>query len=301
MKINNISIIILTKNAGSTFKEVLDGVFSQNYKSFETIIIDSGSTDETLKIAKKYPVKIIQIKPFEFGHGRTRNLGVKLAKGKYVVFLTHDAIPNNEKWLTEIIKPLSNKKVAAVYGRQLPKDGENTLDKLFFLILYGKKAIEWTSGSYTSGDNIFSDANSAIMKDLLLENPYRNDIIVSEDYEWANRIMQKGYIIVYQPKAEVVHSHSYNLSSLFKRNFDIGVSYKFIKNFNNSASFLKKGTKLFANEAQFLIKAKKAHLLPNIFIRDVVRFIAINLGKNESVLPNNIKKYCLSAQKWYWI
>lgn len=296
-----ISIIILTKNAGSTLKAVLDGVFSQNYGSFETIIIDSGSTDDTLKIAKKYPLKIFRIKPSEFGHGKTRNLGVKLAKGKYVVFLTHDAIPNNKEWLAEILKPLSDKKVAAVYGRQLPKEEENRFDKLFLLVLYGKKAIEWTSGSYTSGDNIFSDANSAIKKDLLLENPYKNDIIVSEDYEWANRIMQKGYKIVYQPKAEVIHSHSYNLSSLFKRNFDIGVSYKYIKNFNDNAGFLKKGTKLFATEAQCLIKAKKTHLIPNIFLRDIIRYIAINLGKNESFFPKNIKKYYLSAQGWYWV
>lgn len=295
-----VSIIILTKNAGSTFKAVLDGIFLQNYKFFETIIIDSGSTDNTLKIAKEYPIKIIKIKPSEFGHGKTRNLGVKLTKGKYVVFLTHDAIPNNKEWLSEMLKPLSNNKVAAVYGRQLPKEKENTLDKLFFQVLYGRKAIEWTFGSYTSGDNIFSDANSAIRKDLLLVNPYKNDIIVSEDYEWANRIMQKGYKIVYQPKAEVTHSHSYNLSSLFKRNFDIGVSYKYIKNFNDSAGFIKKGIKLFATEAKYLIKAKKAYLLPSVFVRDVVRFIAINLGKNESIFPTNVKKSYLSAQRWYW-
>ena len=296
-----ISIIILTKNAGSTLKAVLDGVFSQNYGSFETIIIDSGSTDDTLKIAKKYPLKIFRIKPSEFGHGKTRNLGVKLAKGKYVVFLTHDSIPNNKEWLAEILNPFSDKKVAAVYGRQLPKEEENTLDKLFSLVLYGQKEIEWTVGSYTPGDNIFSDANSAIQKELLLENPYKNDIIVSEDYEWANRIMYKGYKVVYQPKAEVIHSHTYSLFSLFKRNFDIGVSYKYIKNFNDNAGFLKKGTKLFITEAQCLIKAKKAHLLPSIFIRDMVRFIAISLGKNESFFPKNIKKNYLSAQGWYWV
>lgn len=296
----NISIIILTKNAGSRFKAVLDGVFSQNYKSFETIIIDSGSTDDTLKISGKYPVKIIQIKSFEFGHGKTRNLGVKVAKGKYIVFLTHDAIPNNEEWLAEMIKPFSNSEVAAIYGRQLPKEDENMLDKLFFLVLYKKDSIEWTLGSYTSGDNIFSDANSIIRKDLLLENPYKDDIIVSEDYEWANRIMQKGYKIVYQPKAEVIHSHSYSLSSLFKRNFDIGVSYKYIKNFNDNAGFFKKGIKMFATEARYLIKAKKVHLLPGIFVRDFIRFIAIYLGKNESVFPNDIKKSYLSAQRWYW-
>ena len=296
-----ISIIILTKNAGSILKAVLDGVFSQNYGSFETIIIDSGSTDDTLKIVKKYPLKIFRIKPSEFGHGKTRNLGAKLAKGKYVVYLTQDAIPKSKLWLEELLKPFSSKEVAGVYGRQIPKEEENALDKLFFLALYGEKAIEWTSGSYTSGDNIFSDANSAIKKDLLLENPYKNDIIVSEDYEWANRIMQKGYKIVYQPKAEVIHSHTYNLFSLFKRNFDIGVSYKYIKNFNDNVGFLKKGTKLFITEAQCLIKEKKAHLLPSIFIRDIVRFIAINLGKSESIFPKYIKKHYLSAQRWYWV
>lgn len=300
MKNKLVSIVILTKNPGERFKLVLSKIFIQDFKNFEVLVIDSGSVDKTLKIAKKYPIKIIQIEPSEFGHGKTRNLGVKLAKGKYIVFLTHDAIPSNKKWLAEILKPLSDKKVAAVFGRQLPKEKENTLDKLFFLTLYGSKEIEWTSGSYTSGDNIFSDANSVIRKELLLDNPYKNGIIVSEDYEWANRIMQKGYKIIYQPKAEVIHSHSYNLYSLFKRNFDIGVSYKYIKNFNNNAGFLKKGAKLFITETQYLIKAKKIHLLPRLFTKDAIRFIAINLGKNESLFPNYIKKYYLSSQRWYW-
>lgn len=140
-----------------------------------------------------------------------------------------------------------------------------------------------------------------IKKDLLLENTDKNDIIVSEDYEWVNRIMQKGFKIVYQPKVEVIHSHFYNLYSLFKRNFDIGVSYKYIKNFNNNASFLIKGIKLFATEAQCLIKAKKANLIPSIFLRNIIHYIAINLGKNESIFPKYIKKHYLSAQRWYWV
>ncbi len=168
------------------------------------------------------------------------------------------------------------------------------------MVLYRQKEIEWTVGLYTPGDNIFSDANSAIQKQLLLENPYKNDIIASEDYEWANRIMYKGYKVVYQPKAEVIHSHSYNLYSLFKRHFDIGISYKYIKNFNDNTSFFKKGIKLFINEVKYLIKVKKAHLIPNIFIRDIIRFIAINLDKKESFFSKNIKKNYLSGQRRYW-
>jgi rhamnosyltransferase len=301
MNKNYFTIIILTKNAGPGFKSVLDGVFSQNRKPFETIIIDSGSTDATLEIAKQFPVKIVQIRSSEFGHGKTRNLGAKLAKGKYLVFLTHDAIPMNMSWLDEILAPFEDKMVAAVYGRQVPRKDENLLDKLFFLSLYGDRKIKWTEGSYTAGDNIFSDANSAIRKDLLITNPYKNDIIVSEDYEWANRIIGKGYQVVYQPKAKVIHSHSYNLVSLFKRNFDIGVSYKYISGFTENGNFLKKGLKLLGNEVKYLVKKKRYALIPSVIIRDGIRFIAINLGKSESLFPKNFKKRYLSAQRWYWI
>ena len=89
------SIIILTRNAGYNFKNTLDKIFSQKYKNFEVIIIDSASTDNTLDIAKQYSVKIKKIKAEDFGHGKTRNLGAKLATGKYVIYITHDAIPKD--------------------------------------------------------------------------------------------------------------------------------------------------------------------------------------------------------------
>lgn len=295
-----VSILIPTKNAGNIFRAVLGAVFSQNYESFEVIVIDSGSTDETLEIAKSYPVKVIQIDPSEFGHGKTRNFGVMLARGKYVVFLTQDAVPNNKEWLEELVKPFSDNKVAAVFGRQLARKEENFLDSNFFSVLYGKDEIEWVAGTYTAGDNIFSNVNSAVDKNLLLGNPFKIDIIVSEDCEWANRMMQKGCKIIYQPKAEVVHSHSYSLKTLFKRNFDIGVSYREIENFDSNVSFIKKGFKFFMAEVRILMKRKKAYLLPGVFVRDAIRLIAINLGKNEYLFSKKIKKKYLSAQSGYW-
>ena len=48
----SISIILLTKNAGITFKSVLDGIFNQSIRPLEVLVIDSGSTDNTLEIAR---------------------------------------------------------------------------------------------------------------------------------------------------------------------------------------------------------------------------------------------------------
>jgi len=112
------SIIILTKNAGNRFDNTLKMIFSQDVENYEVIIIDSGSNDNTIEIAKRYPSRIYEISPDEFHHSKTRNLGVELAKGIFIVFLTADAIPLNDNWLSNILDNFNDKKVGAVYGNK---------------------------------------------------------------------------------------------------------------------------------------------------------------------------------------
>ena len=88
-------------------------------------------------------------------------------------------------------------------------------------------------------------------KDILLRYPFDNDIIVTEDHEWAIRILKDGYAILYNSNASVFHSHSYNLKSLFKRYFDIGVSYNNICPNNITYHMIKKGICVFLNEQIF--------------------------------------------------
>lgn len=296
-----VSIIIPTKNAGHKFKSVLDKIFSQYYEHFEVIIIDSGSTDGTLSLVRKYPVKLFQIKPGDFGHGKTRNYAASLTQENIIVFLTQDAEPLANNWLTHLLKPFKDPKIAGVYGRQIPKNNESELDKFFLLSLYGNKNKLWTKKNYTQGDNIFSDADSAIRKDLLLKYPYKNDIIVSEDYEWAARMLTKGYKIFYNKDACVIHSHTYNFHTLFKRNFDIGVSYKDIYHSRQESNFLKKGLNIYLQELKHLTFSGKTHLIPAATIRDIIRYLGINIGKKENLIPKKIKKKYLSAQGWYWV
>jgi len=302
-KMPEVSIVLLALNAGENFKKVLSGIFSQSFKSFEVIIIDSGSTDNTLEIANKYPIKIKKIKKQDFGHGKTRNLGAKLAKGKYVVYLTHDAIPENKNWLQELIKPLKeDKKIAGVFSRQVPKENENEIDKFFYFSLYPNENKSWNKDNYSQGDNIFSDVSSAIKKDLLMKYPFDNDIIVTEDYEWASKILKKDFKIFYNSKSKVIHSHSYNLKTLFKRCFDIGVSYQKIYDSNNSKnknSFIRKGLSIHKNELKYLIKNKSPYLIPYAILKDATKFIAVNLGKNSNLLPNAINKR-FSNYRGYW-
>ncbi len=305
MKLSNkylVSIIIPTKNAGLVFNKVLKSIFNQTIKDFEVIIIDSGSTDKTLDIAALYPVIIVKIKPEEFGHGKTRNHGVSIASGKFIVFLTHDAIPADIEWLNKLLEPFKNEKIAGVFGRQLPKENDDITDKFFYHSLYPDQNILWKRNQFTQGDNIFSSVNSAIRSELILKYPFPQNIIVSEDYKWAAEILDKNYHIFYSKEAAVIHSNCYgNLKYLFRRNFDIGISYKSIYKSKQAANLLNKGLMIHFNQIKFLIKNSYYRAVPKAILKDIIRFIAISIGKQEQIIPTIIKKSFLSDQGWYWI
>ena len=190
-----VSIIILTRNGGTLFKNVLTNVFKQDYEGYEVIVMDSSSDNDAINIAKQFPVNIIDIDPKDDGYGKTRNFGAKIAKGKFLVALSADAVPRNNSWLTELIKDLNDKKIV------------------------------WNKNNIKYNEIIFSNANSAVRKNFLLENPFSEKNLMSEDMEWALTMIDKGFNILYQPLAIVNHSHDTSTINLFMRYFDFGVSH----------------------------------------------------------------------------
>src|SRR3989338_8917582 len=122
------SIIIRTYNEEERLESCLQAVFSQQASFlFEVIIVDSESTDDTLAIASRFPVKIIKKKDFTWG--KSLNIGCSVASGKYVVFLSGDAVPANGHWLKNLVKNLNKQDVAGVYGKLIPFPDCNPLEK----------------------------------------------------------------------------------------------------------------------------------------------------------------------------
>ncbi len=123
------SILLLTKNEAQNIGACLEAIYAQkDAPEFEVVVVDSGSTDETIEIARRYPVRLEKIRPEEFHHARTRNLAAELALGQYLVYLAADAFPASSEWLEALLGNFSDPGVAAVYGRHLPKPG-STLER----------------------------------------------------------------------------------------------------------------------------------------------------------------------------
>ena len=92
-----VSFIIPTLNASSVLENCLKSIKIQSFSSFEIIIIDGGSTDNTLNIAKKYQAKIFKniLKTAEAG----KAIGVKKATGQYIALIDSDNILPTKNWL----------------------------------------------------------------------------------------------------------------------------------------------------------------------------------------------------------
>ena len=225
-----ISMIILTKNGGTTLEEVLRNVFAQEIEeTFEVIAIDSGSIDNTKETLAKFPVRVEEIPPATFNHGGTRNLGARLAKGEYLVYLTQDATPLNRKWLERLVYPLkADPLVAGAFSSQRPRGNCHLMEKRQILQteLVSGDAMRVNSaiGNPDYGQNRysfiwFSNTSSCIRKEVWNAFPFR-ELEFAEDQDWARRVLEAGFKTVYMPDSIVIHSHHYRPIKNFRRHFE---------------------------------------------------------------------------------
>ena len=116
------SVVIPVKNGGELLVRVLERILAQDTPwPFEVLVIDSGSRDGSQARVREFGVRLHEIPPAEFGHGRTRNLGVSLTRGAAVAFLTQDALPADEHWLRRLVEATElAPDTAGAFGPHLP-------------------------------------------------------------------------------------------------------------------------------------------------------------------------------------
>ncbi len=214
----NISIILRTKNEGKSLGETLALLRRQVYAPRpELIVVDSGSTDDTLAIAvREADLRVITIPPAEFTYGRSLNIGIRAARGDIVVALSAHAFPLGEHWLSRLVDPFCEPRVAGVYGRQVPREDAWPSVKRDYLEFYGSQRNIQTDPA-NPGDHCFSNAASALRRSLWEQHPFDETLPYCEDWEWARAMLERGYVIVYEPEASVYHSHNEPLTSVYRR------------------------------------------------------------------------------------
>jgi rhamnosyltransferase len=215
-----VSVVIPTLNAGPGFEELLKKVRVQEGDfDVEVLVVDSGSTDGTDELARSYGASVHGVHRSEFNHGATRNLGISLARGEYVVLTVQDAVPLDERWLTTMVENLErDERVAGVYGRQVPHPGASALTRVLVNNLASaslERREQFAGGpeQYREMPPVkrrrlaaFDNVSSCLRRSVWEEMPFEKTNF-GEDIRWGKRAMEAGYKTVYEPRSAVFHSH----------------------------------------------------------------------------------------------
>jgi rhamnosyltransferase len=225
------SLVIVTKNGGVLFEKVIGGLVQQSiWHQTEFIVVDSGSTDQTIDIAKKAGARVFEIPPNEFNHGLTRDLGISFATCEAVVLMVQDAVPADKYLLESMLNQFEDPEVAGVYAKQVPQLSADLLTKRNLNSwLTGRnekeskkiQSLQWFEALAPMDKYLFCNFDnvcSAVRKSIW-QNINFGPVAFGEDIDWAKRVLKNGHKIVYEPKAAVVHSHDRPLSYEYKRTY----------------------------------------------------------------------------------
>ena len=298
------SILILCKNEAANIGSCLEAVFGQRGAGeFEVIVVDSGSTDGTLEIARVLAaraqggcsVRLEQIPAGTFHHARTRNYAASLASGEILVYLAADAVPASEDWLRFLLANFEDEKVGAVYGRHVPKPGSSLERQDALNALYGEERVvkePATRSRLGYRYYLMSTVNAAIRRDVWAATKFPEELKVFEDLGIAKRILEQGGKIVYEPAASVYHSHQHTTRGLFKRYFDIGYTFRQlgIWNAGTKASLLRDAWKLVRRKLARFDGNGDGRKARVSLSQDVAKSAGMFLGLNEKFLPLILKR-----------
>lgn len=202
--VTTIGVVIRTLNEGELIGRCLETLQRQHGEfDLDVVVVDSGSTDATIEIARAQGARVVHLAPGEFDYSKALNLGIEEAHGEVVVSLSAHAIPVGNGWLQSMTAPFADRRVAGVSGRQVPWPDAAWGEVHRLRHQFGETGCVYSRGS--EEQIVFSNAASAIRRSAWRDR--RFILPAAEDLDWAHRVVADGWKLVYEPSAAVYHSH----------------------------------------------------------------------------------------------
>lgn len=275
-----VTVIMRTKNSDWVVHHALAALFSQTYRDFELLVIDSGSTDRTLAILDEYPHRRIEIRPEEYFPGPVLNLGASHARGELLVFQNSDGVPLDDRVLARVVAAFDDPRVEAALARQLPRP----------------EARGWVRREYAASFPDSEDSApwitlsmpfAAMRRTTWEAHPFYEDAWASEDTEWGLRARRRGARIAYVRDACVMHSHDYTLRQGYGRRFVEGEADAFLHDLSTPLGTTLRRT--FSGMARDVVADLRS---PHDLVPDVMRRVVDGVGYYRGLRHGLSRRRC---------
>ncbi|MBO5278799.1 MAG: glycosyltransferase family 2 protein [Lachnospiraceae bacterium] len=299
-----IDVIITVYKPDEKLRQLLCGLHHQTLLPSRIILINTEVQYWKEEWIEGIPeAEVHHIKAAEFDHGGTRRMAAELSNSEYMVVMTQDAVPADEKLLEKLYQAMQDEDVAVAYARQLANPDCNPIDAYTRSFNYPQDSRKKTKADMESmGIKTFFCSDVCAIyrkKDYLQLGGFVEKTIFNEDAIFARKVLEAGKSVYYAAAARVYHSHNYTNMQQFRRNFDLAVSQT-----QNPQTFAgipseSEGIRMVRATADHLLRNGKWYLLPKLVLNSAAKYAGYLLGRRYNRLPRGLVLFCTSNRN-YW-
>ena len=284
-----ISVIIPTLDGAHYLPPLVSVLRNQSLKDIEIVIVDSESSDGTTAVARSLGCAVHRVSRNRFDHGGARNFAAGKSSGEILVFLTQDALPTSRDFLALLTAPLDGHLTAASYARQIPASDAPPTEAFARLHNYPvESSLRHISRVQrrTLKTFFFSNTASAIDRACFERvGRFPAPVLTNEDMLFCARLLDGGYQVAYAAQAQVIHSHNFSFTDLFRRYFRIGAVTREHRDVLRCASNSKDGIEFVRKQIAYLHETRRNTLIPRALIEASIKALAFQCGRLPRVAP----------------
>lgn len=304
-----VDVIVPVYKPDQTFGRLLRMLVRQTHPARRIIIMN---TERSYWNDQEYSwvpgLEVHHVTKEEFDHGGTRNQGASYSDADVMVFMTDDAVPQDEFLLERLAEEFgkqgpAGETVAEVYGRQMPAKDCRRIERYNREFNYPAESRVKTKGDLdTLGIKTYFASNvcCAYRRDIFeKQGGFITRTIFNEDMIYAAGVIQAGYAIAYGAEAKVIHSHNLSAKEQFHRNFDLAVSQADHPEIFERVPSEGEGIRMVKGTASRLLKSGHGWLIPSLVWNSGWKYLGYRMGKRYRRLPKALVRAC-SMNQAYW-
>ena len=271
-----VSIIMRSMNEQPYTEQTLEALAGQTFKDYTLLNIDSGSTDGTLEVVRRFNTNaaaITEIPPEDYVPGAVLNMMIEKTASPITVFLNADAIPQDETWLENLLAPILADEADATMSVQIPRDSAHFIVKYDMARGYDPKNIP------EEASDAFSAVSCAFRRAIWEETKFYTEGY-AEDLAWAKECHGHRARFRLVQESVVEHSHNYTLKGLYRKRYRHGIAFTMIYDarpqlFVQVYQWAKENVRDFL----YAVKSLRPDTIPyNILCRSIIHY-AYYMGK----------------------
>ncbi|MCH5267015.1 MAG: glycosyltransferase [Lachnospiraceae bacterium] len=299
-----VDVVIPVYKPGRTFSRLINRLMKQTVVPNRIFIMQTvGSDSDRLMESLDEHIEIIPVLRSEFDHGGTRALGMDQSEAEYVLMMTQDAVPVDDKLIEHLLSCMEDELVGIAYARQLAGKNSGRVERMSRIYNYPSESrVKSEDDREELGIKTYfcSDVCALYRKSHYEQvGGFVQPTIFNEDMIIAYEMLQEGFKVAYCAEARVIHSHDYTCRQQFARNFDLGVSHNQYKEIFASISSEKEGAGYAKKVLQKLIEHGHFGEAFYFCLQCGCRLAGYRLGLIYDKLPKSVLMKCTGSQ-WYW-